>query len=99
MEKIFYEIFERIFLGNPVLALALLFLFSFLKWKNDEITGWLKRIEGKFDGAIEELKETTKEGLKEERAYRHDIEMKQDDRIHEIQKEIGDIRERIGGKA
>jgi hypothetical protein len=98
MEKIFYEVFERVFLANPVLALALLFLFSFLKWKNDEITGWLKRIESKFDKAIDELKEATRDGLKEEREYRHDVEMKQDDRIHEIQKEIGEIREKIGGR-
>lgn len=104
MENII-EVIKPYLLDRPVLSLALVLVFCVAKLKYDEIKsdfdevrGWLKRIEGKFDGAIDELKEMTREGLKEERSYRHDVEMKQDDRIHEMQKEIGDIREKIGGK-
>ena len=92
MEKIFYEAVRSIVLDNPGVAFALFFLFNLFKFKSDELTGWLKRLEREHKEETKEIREFTRDGLKEERQYKHDVMQRMDERINEHQKDIGEIK-------
>ena len=49
MEEIFIERIKSLIISDPVVACILLAVVSFLKWKFQEIAGWLLRLERKMD--------------------------------------------------
>ena len=94
MEKILLEALKPYVVDNPILVIALIILVSFFKWKVSELTGWIGRVERDLKADIESVREQTREGLKEERTYRHDVITEQDKRIHELTKEVSELRAR-----
>ena len=94
MEKILFEAVKPYLIDNPVLVIVLIVLVSFFKWKVTELTGWIARVERDLKASIDEVRESTRDGLKEERTYRHDVITEQDKRIHELTKEVSELRAR-----
>ena len=93
MEEIFIERLKSLIVDDPVVAFVLLAVVSFLKWKFQEISGWLLRLERKMDDgkreitdAVEELRTSVREGLKEERSFLYDSLSKMDAKIFELAK-------------
>jgi len=92
MEKVLYEAIKPFIVSDPVMAVTLFILIAFVRWKVNELNGWIKRVETETKQEIDELREQTRDGLKEERAYRHDVITKQDERIHDLTKEVSELR-------
>lgn len=96
METSLQDIVRSYFPNHPGiggLVCVIIFLcVSYVRNQWREIEGWIKRVETDTTEQIDELREQTREGLKEERAFRHDVITTLDNRIHEISKELGEVR-------
>ena len=93
MEEILIERLKSLIVDDPVVAFVLLAVVSFLKWKFQEISGWLLRLERKMDDgkremmdAVEELRISIREGMREERSFFYDSLSKMDIKIFELAK-------------
>ena len=91
MEKILFEAVKPYLIDNPVLVIVLIVLVSFFKWKIAELSGWIALVERDLKASINEVRDSTRDGLKEERTYRHDVITEQDKRIHELTKEVSEL--------
>ena len=93
MEEIIIERLKSLAIADPVVASILLAVVRYFKWKFQEISGWLLRLERKMDdgkreitGTVEELRTSIREGLKEERSFLYDSLSKMDTKIFELAK-------------
>ena len=96
MEEIIIERLKSLAVTDPVVAVVLLAVVSFLKWKFQEISGWLLRLERKMDDgrqemidAMDDLKLSIREGAKEERSFLYDSISKLDLKIFDLAKNRG----------
>ena len=89
-----FKAVEPYLIDNPILVIVLIVLVSFFKWKIAELSGWIARVERDLKASINEVRDSTRDGLKEERTYRHDVITEQDKRIHELTKEVSELRTR-----
>lgn len=96
MEEIIIERLKSLAIADPVVATVLLAVVSFLKWKFQEISGWLLRLERKMDDgrqemidAMDDLKLSIREGTKEERSFLYDSISKLDLKIFDLAKNRG----------
>ena len=94
MEKAIIEAIKPYIINDPVMVITLFVVVSYFKSTLNEVSGWIARVERESNEEIRELREQTRDGLKEERTYRHDVITEQDKRIHELTKEVSEIRAR-----
>jgi hypothetical protein len=94
MEKIFIDALRPFLIDNPVLAVIIVGILAFLRLKIREYNGWITRLEKKMDSGFEAIRD----GMREERQFRHDTVIRHDNLIHDISREVSEIRGRIGGK-
>jgi hypothetical protein len=96
METTLQDIIRLYFPQHPMVGGLICFIVflcvSYIRTQWREISGWIGRVETDTQEQIDELRAQTREGLKEERAFRHDVITTLDNRIHDISKELGEVR-------
>lgn len=88
MEKVFLEAIRPFLVDNPVLAIIIVGILAFLRLKIKEYNGWITRLEKKMDTGFDAIRD----GMREERQYRHDTVIRHDNLIHDISREVSEMR-------
>jgi len=90
--------------SNPIYIIFVLIGYvgiSYIRFKLRELDGYIKRIERQLNRETEdreeadnEIRNNTKEGLKEERVFRHETVLRHDEEIKELMKKVERLDER-----
>ena len=104
MAKEIFTIIGSYFAGNPVYIIFMLIgwvAVSYIRYKLRELDGYIRRIERQLNSETEDrekadisIRTETKEGLKEERIFRHETVLRHDEEIKELMKKVERLDER-----
>lgn len=104
MAKEIFTIIGSYFASNPVYIIFMLIgwvAVSYIRFKLRELDGYIRRIERQLNSETEDrekadisIRTETKDGLKEERIFRHETVLRHDEEIKELMKKVERLDER-----